>query len=212
MRQAHTAKTSRPELNQRRPVARPELRSEASGAARAEPARSEASGAARAEPARSEASGATRAEPARSEASGAAQAEPAETSQRGARPVARAAGRARSQRFRVTSAHRSEPVNKGGAPGVSARGRSQTVGVRPARAEEREGIRGRPRAAGRLTKKLPSPALKEVERFWILQSRRFEHPYEGNCTARHRARTPSRASNVRRALRICADLRGMHTG
>ncbi len=80
----------------------------------------------------------------------------------GARPVARAAGRVRSQRFRVTSAHRSESVIRKGAPGASARGRSQTLG--DARYERREGIRGRPIAAGRLTQKLPSPALKEAER------------------------------------------------
>ncbi len=51
------------------------------------------------------------------------------------------------------------------------------------RYEQREGVRGRLKAAGRLTQKLPSPALKEAERFGILQSGRFEHPYGGNCTA-----------------------------
>ncbi len=130
----------------------------------------------------------------------------------GARPVARAAGRARSQRFRVTSAHRSEPVIRGGGHGASARGRSQTLGVRPVRAEEREGIRGQPRAAGRLTKKLPFPALKGGGAFRILQSRHSEHPYGGNCTAQHRARTHSGTSNARRALRLCADLEGYTQG
>ena len=78
------------------------------------------------------------------------------------RPVARAAGRARSQRFRATSASRSESVIRGGARGASARGESQTLGG--ARYERREGVRGRPNAAGRLAQKLPSPALKEAER------------------------------------------------
>ncbi len=38
----------------------------------------------------------------------------------------------------------------------------------------------------------------------ILQSKRFEHPFGGNCTARHRARTPRdersapRLANLRR--------------
>ena len=105
----------------------------------------------------------------------------------GARPVARAAGRARSQRFRATGANRSESVIWGGARGTSARGESQTSGE--ARYERREGVRGRPKAAGRLAQKLPSPALKGGGAFWILQSRRSEHPYGGNCTERHRART-----------------------
>ncbi len=48
--------------------------------------------------------------------------------------------------------------------------------------------------------------------FWILQSRRSEHPHGGNCTARHRARTHCGTSNARRALRICADLRGYAQG
>jgi hypothetical protein len=74
----------------------------------------------------------------------------------------KAAGRARSQRFRATSASRSESVIRGGARGTSARGESQTSG--DARYERREGVRGRPKAAGRLAQKLPSPALKEAER------------------------------------------------
>jgi hypothetical protein len=42
--------------------------------------------------------------------------------------------------------------------------REPNIGWRPVRAEQNEGVRGRPKAAGRLTKKLPSPALKEAER------------------------------------------------
>jgi hypothetical protein len=66
------------------------------------------------------------------------------------------------QRFRATSADRNESVIRGGARGTSARGESQTSG--DARYERREGVRGRPNAAGRLAQKLPSPALKEAER------------------------------------------------
>ena len=59
-------------------------------------------------------------------------------------------------------ADRSESVIWGGARGTSARGESQASG--DARYEQREGVRGRPKAAGRLAQKLPSPALKEAER------------------------------------------------
>ena len=67
--------------------------------------------------------------PARSETSGASYRTSGDQrgtsgDQRGARPVARAAGRARSQRFRATSARRSESVIRGGARGTSARGES----------------------------------------------------------------------------------------
>ena len=86
----------------------------------------------------------------------------AETSRRSETSSAEAAGRARSQRFCATSASRSESVIRGGARGTSARGESQTSG--DARYERREGVRGRPKAAGRLAQKLPSPALKEAER------------------------------------------------
>ncbi len=55
-----------------------------------------------------------------------------------------------------------------------------------------------------LTWKLPSPALKEAERSGPYNLKRFEHPYEGNCTARHSARTHSGTSNARRALRLYA--------
>jgi hypothetical protein len=94
----------------------------------------------------------------------------------GARPVARAAGRARSQRFRVTSARRSEPVIRGGPRGASAPGRSQTLGVRLVRAEERGGIRGRPSAAGRTYEEVAFSGIKGGGAFRILQSRGFEHP------------------------------------
>jgi hypothetical protein len=47
---------------------------------------------------------------------------------------------------------------------------------------------GRVRQAG-LTQKLPSPALKEAERSGSYHLKPSEHPYEGSCTARHRART-----------------------
>jgi hypothetical protein len=129
-----------------------------------------------------------------------------------ARPAAQAAGRAKNQRFRVTSARRSEPVISGGARGASTSGRSQTLGVRMVRAEEREGIRGRPSAAGQTYEEVAFSSIKGGGAFRILQSKRFGHPYKGNCTARHRARTHSGTSNGRRALRIYADLRGMHTG
>jgi hypothetical protein len=67
------------------------------------------------------------------------------------------------------------------------------------------------RQAG-LTRKLPSPALKEAERSGSYNLKRFEHPYEGSCTARHRARTHSGTSNVRRTLRLYAHLIRIHTG
>ncbi len=138
------------ELNQWRPAARPELTT----AGRARPARSETSGADH----RTSDISAGRARPAR------------KRDQRGTsgdRPAGgdqwrKAAGRARSQRFRATSADRSGSVIWGGARGTSARGESQASG--DARYEQREGVRGRPKAAGRLAQKLPSPALKEAER------------------------------------------------
>jgi hypothetical protein len=125
--------------------------------------------------------------------------------------VARAAGRARSQRFRVTSERRSKPVIRGGAPGASARRESQTLGVRPARAEEREGIRGPLRAAGRLTKKLPSPALKEGERFGSYNSGALNTLMRG--TVQHgtvQGQIAGRATC--RALRLFAHLKGYAQG
>ncbi len=67
------------------------------------------------------------------------------------------------------------------------------------------------RQAG-LTQKVPSPALKEAERPGSYNLKRFEHPYGGNCTARHRARTHSGTSNVRRTLRLCEHLIGYAQG
>ena len=53
--------------------------------------------------------------------------------------------------------------SSGEAPEGRARAeRAKTSG--DARYERREGVRGRPKAAGRLAQKLPSPALKEAER------------------------------------------------
>jgi hypothetical protein len=143
--------------------------------------------------------------------------------------VAHAAGRARSQRFRVTSAlkkgpraasaeraetsaGRAETGRQGETSGEScrtsqgpavprdecgrkrishlgrrlresARRKSQTLGG--AQYKRREGIRGRPIAAGRPDAEVAfsGNAIKEAERFGILQSGRFEHPYGGNCTA-----------------------------
>ena len=153
----------------------------------ARPARSETSGASY----RTSETSAGRARPARSETSGA--------SYRTSETSARRAGTSRQSETSGAScrtsqepavprdcADRSESVIWGGARGMSARGGSQTSG--DARYERREGVRGRPKAAGRLTQKLPSPALKGGGAFWILQSRRSEHPYGGNCTERHRAR------------------------
>jgi hypothetical protein len=70
---------------------------------------------------------------------------------------------------------------------------------------------GRVRQAGP-TQKLPSPAVKEVEHFGSYNLKHFEHPNEGSCTARHRARTHSGTSNVHPTLRLCAHLIGIHTG
>ncbi len=138
-------------------------------------------------------------------------AEPAETSQRSETSGA-SCRTSQEPAFRVTSARRSEPVIRGGAREASARRESQTLGVRPVRAEEREGIRGRLRAAGQIYEEVAFSGIKGGGTFRILQSRRSEHPNGGNCMARHRARTHSGTSNARRALRLCADLRRIHTG
>ncbi len=63
-----------------------------------------------------------------------------------------------------------------------------------------------------LTRKSSSPALKEAEHFGSYNLKRFEHPYGGNCTARHRAKTHSGTSNVRHTLRLCAHLIGYAQG
>ncbi len=67
------------------------------------------------------------------------------------------------------------------------------------------------RQAG-LTRKVAISGIKGGGAFWIHNLKRFEHPYGGNCTARHRARTHSGTSNVRRALRLCAHLIGYAQG
>jgi hypothetical protein len=119
--------------------------------------------------------------------------------------VARAAGQARSQRFRVTSARRSEPVIRRGARGASARGESQTLGgARYERSSAKEFEDGRPPY-----EEVAFSGIKGGGAFWILQSRRSEHPHGGNCTERG---THCGTSNARRALRICADLRGYAQG
>jgi hypothetical protein len=120
--------------------------------------------------------------------------------------------RAKNQRFREMSVRKDEPVNSGDTQGASTRRRSQTLGVRTVQAEEREGIRGRPSAAGRTYEKVAFSGVKGGGAFRILQSKRFEHPYAGNCTARHRARTHSGTTNAHRTLRLYADLRRIHTG
>jgi hypothetical protein len=129
-----------------------------------------------------------------------------------ARTSGEAARRAKNQRFRETSARKDEPVTSRDTQGASARRRSQTLGVRGVQAEECGGIRGRPRAAGWTYEKVAFSCVKGGGALRILQSKRFEHPYEGNCTARHRARTHRGTSNAQRALRIFADLRRIHTG
>ncbi len=85
------------------------------------------------------------------------------------------------------------------------------MGARYERRSAEEFEDGRVRQAG-LTQKVPSPALKEAERSGSYNLKRFEHPYGGNCTARHRARTHSGTSNVRRTLRLCAHLIGYAQG
>ena len=98
VQQAHTAETSQPERDERGPA-----RGETSGASY-RTSRDQR--------------GTSGDQPARGE----------RTPAGGVRPVARAAGRARSQRFRATSADRSESVIRGGARGESARRKSQTLG------------------------------------------------------------------------------------
>ncbi len=80
--------------------------------------------------------------------------------------------------------------------------------VRAARRSSRTADSGRPPYA-----EVAFSGIKGGGAFWILQSRRSEHPHGGNCTEQHRARTHSGTSNARRgALRIYADLRGYAQG
>jgi hypothetical protein len=132
-----------------------------------------------------------------------------------------ASGTARDQRYiRRTS---QEP---GVLWGTHARGRTshQRVYARGACAQasrttgctlgtsEHRGIRGQLSAAGQTYQEFAFSGIKGGRVFWVLQSKHSEHPYEGNCTARHRARTNSGTSYACRALQVYADLRGIHTG
>ncbi len=163
--------------------------------------------------------------------------------------MARAAGRARSQRFRVTSALKKGPRATIATTAETSR-RSETSGAgcrtsqdpavpRDKRAQKRISHQGR-RPRGKRARREPNfgwrpvraarrssrtaesgrPPYAEVAfsgikgggAFWILQSRRSEHPHGGKCTERHRARTHCGTSNARSALRIYADLRGYAQG
>ncbi len=88
--------------------------------------------------------------------------------------------------------------------------REPNIGWRPVRAARRS---SRTADSGRLPyAEVAFSGIKGGGAFWILQSRRSEHPHGGNCTERHRARTHCGTSNARRALRIHADLRGYAQG
>ena len=131
-----------------------------------------------------------------------------------ARPVAQATGRAtsardeRGQRGSGTSASRSESVIRGGAREESARRKSQTLGG--ARYERREGIRGRPIAAGRPDAR--SCLLRQYNKgggaFRDPTIRALRTPLRGALYGRHRTRTPGGTSDARRAELIYADLKG----
>jgi hypothetical protein len=141
---------------------------------------------------------ATSAEPAetsrRSETSGAS----CRTSQEPAVPRdKRAQKRTSHQRRRPRGKRARREPNTGWTPGTSG----------GARRNSRTAESGRP-----TYKEVAFSGIKGGGEFRILQSRRSEHPYGGNCTARHRARTHSGTNNARRALRLCADLRRLHTG
>ncbi len=82
----------------------------------------------------------------------------------------RAAGRARNQRFRVTSAQEDGPVISGNEQGAGVSRASRTRGARAVRAEERERIQGRPSAAGRTYMEVAFSGSKGGGAFWILQS------------------------------------------
>ena len=154
MRQAHTARSARDERDQRGT-------SETSGAGH----RTSDISAGRARPARNETS-AGRAETGRQgETSG----ESCGTNQGPAVP--------RDECGRKRISHLGRRLRE------SARRKSQTLGG--AQYKRREGIRGRPIAAGRPDAEVAfsGNAIKEAERFGILQSGRFEHPYGGHCTA-----------------------------
>ena len=169
MRQAHTARSARDERDQRGT-------SETSGAGH----RTSDISAGRARPARKQDQRGTSEISAerdqwrrppdeqhqRGTSEASAEARPARNERRpagGVRPAARklpdepgASGSARRVRAEANQ-------SSGEAPEGRARAeRAKTSG--DARYERREGVRGRPKAAGRLAQKLPSPALKEAER------------------------------------------------
>jgi hypothetical protein len=76
--------------------------------------------------------------------------------------------------------------------------REPNIGWRPVRAARRSSRTadsGRPPYA-----EVAFSGIKGGGAFWILQSRRSEHPLWGNCTERHRARTHCGRSSARRAL------------
>ncbi len=142
-----------------------------------------------------------------------------------------AAGRAKNQRFRETSAHEDGPRSaskrktSGDQPAKQDQRRSCRTSQEPAvprgkcargRTEKCEQAQDqrRPPGEARPAAKLPdeprtSGSAREARAradqssaetskehikgdgaLWILQSKRFEHPFGGNCTAWHRARTP----------------------
>jgi hypothetical protein len=88
----------------------------------------------------------------------------------------------------VTSAREDGPVISGDKLGARGAGEPDTRCARGT--NERGKIRGQPLAAGRTYKEVAFSGIKGGGALRILQSKRFEHPFGGNCTARHRARIP----------------------
>jgi hypothetical protein len=128
----------------------------------------------------------------------------------GARP-ARKCQTSQNQPVRVTSAQKRTGHQRRRPRGKLARAEPK-IGCTPgtsggAQRNSRTAESGRPPY-----EEVAFSGIKGAGEFRILQSRHSEHPYGGNCTARHRARTHSGTSNARRALRLCADLRRIHTG
>jgi hypothetical protein len=97
--------------------------------------------------------------------------------------------------------------SSGKAPGARREPNFGWRPVRAARRSSRTAESGRPPYA-----EVAFSGIKGGGAFWILQSRRSEHPHGGNCTERHHARTHSERSSLRRALRIYVDLRGYAQG
>ncbi len=137
------------------------------------------------------------------------QAHTAETSARETTGRATEAVSARDDRPRDKRAQKQTSHQERRPRGKRAR-REPNIGWRPLRAARRSSRTaesGRPPYA-----EVAFSGIKGGGAFWILQSRRSEHPHGGNCTERHRARTHCGTSNARRVLRICADLRGYAQG